>query len=158
MDSNVGFFFQSNSKEKLVLNLEAKDVMKVKCFLCSFEFSDVASIATTPRNDNMILEPIQKVIMFFFQMPLKWKSKLKCVKKIFELLFFQILENYFFQKKEAIYDQILFIFYTCVKFHNHIDSWCTMDSGVAILPISFLFQEVVQQVSYLVQPCNKHIF
>ncbi len=58
MDSNEGFFFQLNTKVKLVLNLEAKDVVDVKCFLCSFEFSDVASIATTPRNDDMILEPI----------------------------------------------------------------------------------------------------
>lgn len=67
-----GFFFQSNSNEKLVLNLETKDVMNVKCFLCSFEFSYVASIATTPRNDDMILQPIQKVVMFFFSnAPLK---------------------------------------------------------------------------------------
>jgi hypothetical protein len=29
------------------------------------------------------------------------------------------------------------------------------DSGVTILSISFLFEEVVQQVSYLVQPGNK---
>jgi hypothetical protein len=28
--SNEGFFFQSSSKEKLVLNLEAKDVMNVR--------------------------------------------------------------------------------------------------------------------------------
>ncbi len=69
VDSNQGFFFQSNSKEKLVLNLEAKDIINVKCFLCSFELSDVASIATTPRNDNMILEPIQKVIIFFSNAP-----------------------------------------------------------------------------------------
>jgi hypothetical protein len=152
------FFFQSNSKEKLVFNLEAKDVINVKCFLCSFEFSDVASIATTPRNDEMIFEPIQKVIYIFFQMPLKWKSKLKCAKKIFELLFFQNFPNYLFPKKKAIYDQILFIFYTFVKFHKHKNGWCTTDSGVPILPISFLFEEVVQQVSYLVQPWNKHIF
>jgi hypothetical protein len=65
--SNEGFFFQLNSKEKLVLNMEAKDVMNVKSLLCSFEYSDVASIATTPRNDDMILEPIQKVIIFFFK-------------------------------------------------------------------------------------------
>lgn len=67
--SNEGFFFQLNSKEKLVLNVETKDVMNVKCFRCSFEFSYVASIATTLRNDDTIIEPIQKVIMSFFQMP-----------------------------------------------------------------------------------------
>jgi hypothetical protein len=83
LDSNEGFFFQSNSKEKLVLNLEAKDVMNVKCFLCSFEFSDVASIATTARNDNMILEPIQKVIMFFFSNAPKTKIQVEMCEENF---------------------------------------------------------------------------
>jgi hypothetical protein len=63
------------------------------CINCNHPKKWQHDFRTNPKSDN-----------FFFQMPLKWKSELKCGKKIFELLF---------SPKKEIYDQILFIFYTC---------------------------------------------
>ncbi len=56
---------------------------------------------TNPKSDNV-----------FFQMPLKWKSKLKCAKNFFELIFFQI--TFSTKKKRQYMTRFLFYFKTLV--------------------------------------------
>jgi hypothetical protein len=44
-------------------------------------------------------------------------------------------------ENKATYDQIHFMFYTCVKFHNCKNGWCTMHSGVAYLLFLFCLKK-----------------